>query len=318
MKSLEMNNSVFFQYYTGEIKNSNAQDTININDFIELHKCNSNEKLFDDIYKYSLEKNEEMRAKLKSKLIHFTPAVIINKKRRYSDIIKFTGLAQLDFDKLKTEQDATDLKYHLFNSYSQIVCCYLSPSRLGVKCLIKIPICSTVEEFRQYYYGICTNFVKYRNFDDSPKNAVLPLFQSYDKNIFYRDISDCKEWTLKGHMVNSFYNQPVKKTNHKINYTLDENNKIRGYIIDRILRVFNNITENGHPQVRSLSLAVGGFVAFGHIPEYEAKEILIDCIRNNDYLQKGVEGYIKTSMQSFELGKKRPLEYEKLQVHRNR
>jgi hypothetical protein len=290
-----------FQYYSNSVQSSIVQDEISLSDFIDIHKDMSYADIFNKIRISNCKKE---RDEMKRELVHFTPAVIVKNCRRINEIISFTGLAQLDFDGIDNIDDVMDLKYHLFFNYKSIVCCYISPSQRGIKALMHIPVSRNIEEFREYYYGIASHFQKYKHFDDCPKNAVLPLFQSYDDDIYYRDISECQRWTLKGKMLNSFYENNVKTTKP---FVIKSNDRLKEKLQQRIISMFDKIHDNGHPQLRSNALAIGGFVAFGYLNEYDALDLMRQCINSNTYLQKGLEGYHKTAKQSFELGKRKPL-----------
>ena len=295
-------NNIKFQYYHNEIKSSEYQDYITLDNFIDMHTNDiSNEKVFNDIFKYSLEKNEEKRKELKSKLMHFTPAVNVSKHRRLIDVICFTGIAVLDFDKLKSFDYANDFKIHLFQEFKEIICCYLSPSRLGVKALIKIPVCENIFEFKEYYHGISYIMQRYNGFDGSPQNAVLPLFQSYDSELLYRDFNDAKTWFRKGIKKSTL----IEKKPMPLNF--NPNNNDEKYIFNKIEKMFKNITDNGHPQVLSASTLLGGYVGAGYINLNEAISFANNCIENNSYLSKGLSGYKKTSNQCINHGISKPI-----------
>ena len=94
-----------------------------------------------------------IKAELKTSLYSFTPCVRVEGRRRYADIKNFTGLLALDFDKLEMEY-AKEFKTALFNEYSFIIAAWLSPSRHGVRALVKIPIVQSVGEFKEHFNAV--------------------------------------------------------------------------------------------------------------------------------------------------------------------
>ncbi len=62
--------------------------------------------------------------------------------------------------------------------------------------------------------------------------------------------------------------------------------------------------DNGHPQVRNISLMTGGYVMSGNISDYDATTLLERLITQNSYLSKDTKGYIRTSRQFIEKRKK--------------
>jgi hypothetical protein len=102
-------------------------------------------------------------------------------------------------------------------------------------------------------------------------------------------------------MINSFYNS---ETISVVPVVPTQANDI--YYSNRIKFMFEKIFDNGHPQLRSNALAIGGYVCMGLISESIAYDTMVYCIKNNKYLQKDLDGYLKTAEQSFNLGKKKP------------
>jgi len=228
----------------------------------------------------------------------FTPAVLVKNRRRYDDIIKFNGIGVLDFDHV---HNADELKYHIFENFDFVIAAWLSPSKKGVKVIYKIPVCESVDQFKSYFWGLEKVFEVYDGFDSSSQNCVLPLFYSYDYDLLYR--TDAETWT--GTSENPRRHQTPGRI-IKPNYS-DKTN-----VILKIAETgINKITGNGHPQLRSICLSLGGYVASGYINKYEIishVEYLIDI---NGYLQKGPEGYKQTARWAIENGMKQPLQLTK-------
>lgn len=291
--------SIMFQYYADNIKKSKFAGWITLTQLIRSikdPKLDTN-KIFEKIAECESNGDLEQKAKLKQKLYHFTPCVHLKGMRRYSNITAFTGLLILDFDHI---DNALDFKEYLFNEYNSIICAYLSPSKKGVKAIVKIPECRSVDEFKSYYYGIAEEMECYNGFDDSGKNCVLPLFQSIDKDIFIRE--NPSTWVTKGFYPNSLENAPVMPAN-----PVDASEKYESIIIKMINTGVDKINSNGHPQLRSLSIAIGGYVANNYISKHNAIQQLNFKIATNSYLKKGVSGYQTTAQWGVEVGMRKPL-----------
>ena len=258
--------------------------------------------VLEQIRHYSTLKDEAMRMRYKSMLPFFTPAVKCT-YRNYKNIEHFTGLAPLDFDKLESVDYAKDFKQFLFEEYPQIIAVWLSASKRGVRALLRIPICATVEQYKQYYKGFAQNEgAKYNGLDLAPQNAVLPLFISHDPDILIRE--SAQVWNKK-----YIEPKPVKRERLSFYETNDRNKK---RIYGLMEYKFNRIIDNGHPQLRALAYALGGFVGFGYLSTMEAEEMIIPLIRQNAYLgnPEKVDGYIKTAITMINKGMNEPCELE--------
>lgn len=297
-----------FPYYSSNIKSSKVLGFASLGSFIKAHK-NPKKKIKDIIDKAQLAaKNGDLKLKneLKSKLYSFTPAVVIavGKKRRYDNIVGFTGFIQLDFDKIPNKEMALLIKHELFNSYPQIICAYISPSGLGVKCLMRIKIVGCIKEFKLIYNAIEREMEQFSYFDTAVKNAVLPLYLSYDLDILYRENPTVwvEEYDKPVHFQAPVDFVPSTFTSNQEKYFYDKTVRI---VTDKI----NQINDNGHPQLRDAALCLGTRVGAGYIGRNEAESILTNLINSNSYLQKGLSGYIKTGLTRIEIGSRNPQEY---------
>lgn len=287
-----------FQYYRSDIKSSEYAGWVTLEQFLyaQMEPKPHIIKLFDEIRQCAIDGDNERKSKLKEKLYSFTPCVHVSQYRRNVDIVKFTGLLVLDFDKI---DNAADFKEYLFDEYKSILACWLSPSRKGVKALVKIPVVETKEQFKEYFFGIAAEMWNYNGFDHSSQNCVLPLFQSIDNELLYRD--NPTTWEIKG-FKECDYDEATGELSEVITtqVTID---KVKA-IIDK---AFDKIVDNGHPQVRGLCLAVGGFIANKYITYADAFDYIKYKIDNNKYLRKGPDGYKLTAKWALNVGKNKPL-----------
>lgn len=292
-----------FNYYSGDIKKTMPLGIITLEQFINAHENPTDDTIA--ILNLVKESKGLEKRKLKHKLYAFTPSVLIKSRgtRCYSDIISWTGLMQLDFDKLKSEEDAKELKYDLFDTYPFIVCSYLSPSKLGVKCLIRITVPKDKEHYKAIHKAICIEFKDYKTFDKATNNAVLPLFISADTDILFIDYSKCKIWTEEDWSIIKYValiDKPI--TNHSGDYYHDKTVRI---FTDKI----NYIIGEGHMQVRSACLILGSRCGAGYIDQYHCHNLAENLIKANDYLTKGTSGYLSTGKWAINQGIKNPKYY---------
>src|SRR6056297_91450 len=295
-----------FQYYQSEIATSTHQGFIYLDEFVELHKCGNEAELFDNIKKAEINGDMAKKAKLKSKLLHFTPSVIVSNKRRLDNVQEFTGVVVLDFDHLPDEEYSEAFKHYLYDNYRQIFLVYTSPSKLGVKAFIKIPKVESIEEYREYFYGIAHYMEQYNGFDIATQNAVLPLFQSYDEKLLYRDFDKTPKWKIKGFKVNDFSTSSPKPVRCEITVT----DKHKEKVFKAITTMIDRISDNGHPQVRSAGLVAGGRISAGYVSRNEIEPYLHNLIATNGYLRKGIKGYQLTASQAISKGMEKPLYFE--------
>jgi len=59
--------------------------------------------------------------------------------------------------------------------------------------------------------------------------------------------------------------------------------------------MINQIASNGHPQLRTACLILGTRVGAGYLSFSEASEEVEFLVRTNNYLQKGIKGYLTTA-----------------------
>src|SRR5690606_14641702 len=141
--------------------------------------------------------DKALKDKLKqTKLTYFTPSVDVS-ERRYENIKSFTGVMVMEYDEIG-EKKAEKLKRKISKRFKSCICAYLSPSKSGCKFLFKIPIVNSVEEYKEYFYGLASYLEQIEGFDSSNQSCVLPLFISYDLDMLIRSEEELETWILKG------------------------------------------------------------------------------------------------------------------------
>lgn len=282
-----------FNYYDANIENSYPLGNVTL-----LHLVNSIRTPKVDIRNVFeqiriAEECGDMKTKqlLKTKLYSFTPCIYVNSFRLYKNIQNWTGILMLDFDHLPTDH-AIEFKSYLFNEYKFIITAWLTASRHGVRALVKIPICTSVDEFKHYFAGIERHLNCYIGFDKAPKNCILPMFISYDAEILYRD--DAQTWTEK-------YIEPIPPPTKQ--YIIDDKTPH----IERIIaKKINVIVDNGHPQLRAAAYLIGGYVGAGYLDHGNAEVIMHNLIDSNAYLSQKASVYKKTAIEMIIKGINQP------------
>ena len=300
-------------YYNGDIKDSVARGEVSLDNFVQAH-ISPKQQISNLLDAIQNESDKKKRGALKSKLFYFTPSVVIpiGKRRRYENIERFTGLMQVDIDNLESVEVARELREYLFRTYEQFYCVYLSPSKKGVKGLLKIPICESVKEYKEYFQGVEDELDWIYGFDSAPKNAVLPLYISRDSNLFYRERPST--WATKGEVANieTYENltpTPIP-TREGGTFTYKSQAYYERITIDIFVSKINQIfSSDGHPRLRSACLVLGSRTGAGYLSYTEALTLAENSIRANGYLRKGVENYIKTSKWAITEGFKKPKYY---------
>ncbi len=307
------NESVMFNYFSGNIKFTKALGITTLKEFINAHRHPKKQTLdiMIEVHKAVRDGDLALKRQLKHRLNTFVPTALfkLGGARKYSEIIKFTGLMQLDFDGIESLDKAHKLKEYLFTTYQCVVCVYFSPSGKGVKALIRITTPRDKEHFKAIYKTVEAEFEQLGYFDTAVKNIVLPLFLSVDANILSRDFSQAIAWDKED------WTEPKRNTSTPTNLTFPTQRYANReqYYHDKTVGLFakkiNAIQDNGHPQVRSACLVLGSRVGAGYITQGEAQNLIDYYIENNGYLSKNTEGYIKTGAWCLEQGMSNPKEY---------
>lgn len=275
--------NIIFNYYEADIKKSIPLGSVNLEYVLNAIKNPKKDikHIFEQIQLAESIGDMATKQLLKTKLYSFTPCVFVEGNRKYDNIKHFTGLLILDFDHMTNPEYAQEFKEYIFNQYNFIISTWLSASRHGVRAIVKIPICSTVQEFKHYFGAIENKLSCYNGFDKAPKNCILPMFISYDPTILIR--FDASTFTEK------FI--PIEKP-PVIQYVVTDKTNIIEKII---LKKIDIIVNNGHPQLRAAAYLLGGYVGAGYIEHQTAQQIIINMINSNAYLSQKASVYIQTA-----------------------
>lgn len=293
-----------FQYFPGKIWITEPLGRIALRHFIESHKNPRPEikAVFNKIALAEIEGDKELKGRLKqNNLFYFNPCVLLDGKgRSYENVTGFTGLMVLDFDHIENAEEFRDSIFHRLKS---VVAAYVSPSQKGVKLIIRMPVVKTVDEFKEYFYGISVFMERFPGFDGTTQNPVLPLFLSWDEGILYRE--DAKEWDMKGTKLTEFPSE-VDEDFEPLENASELDTRAAYRKLKNILAK-SEAEQNGHGNVRAAGLLAGGYAAMGYFTIPEAEEFICNTIEEIPYLQSNLSGYCKTAKQMIQRGASRPL-----------
>jgi len=299
--------NTLFNYYSGNIHFSKPLGRLTLEQFVRANKQPSG-KVIKKLIAIQKCGDKAERRKLKQDLFCFTPGVLLKDgtPRKYENIVNFTGLMQLDFDGFSSKELAFDYKYKLMDSFDEIVVAYVSPSGLGVKALMRIPVVSNVEEYKSYWRAVADAFKNVKEFDSATKNAILPLFISFDSSLIVN--WGASVWTkTKAEEQTPFTARP------QFTAPIELDAKSKDFYKNKTINIFNNkidsIVDNGHPQVVNACLVLGSRSGAGYIDEFECMSLIVSAIERNNYLSKDSKGYIRTGLKMFKDATSRPLNY---------
>jgi len=291
-----------FPWFQKGIKTVVPSGDISLRQFIKTVK-NPKSKMkeaFLDIQEAAKRGDLKLKDELKQANLFFTtPSVQLN-YRNYDSIDYFLPFAVLEYDKMEYGEELRD---YVFSKFKSCIFAFLSPSKTGCKFIFLLEKCpESVEEYKQYYFGIAYHLDKFKGFDPSNERCVLPLFNSWDADAKFRD--DAIGSSLRGYKTNAV-NYCMDDVEIKGEHTEKEKKDCEGLVCNLIKRIY----DNGHNQVLSASFIGGGLAAYYGIEDlwYSLEE----CIRANDYLSKGTSGYLKTANQLFIKGTNFPTPIKK-------
>lgn len=289
-----------FHYYPARIETRKALGVIDLPYFLNAIRKPSDriKKVFRLISIAEDYGNMKRKATLKqNNLFYFTPCVFMDGEGRgYKNIVSFNGLAVLDFDHI---ENAAQFKKYIFENHKFIIAAFLSPSKKGVKFIVRIPVVNSVEDFKSYYFGLGILFDKYKGWDGSGQNCVLPLFLSTDQDILIRE--DAELFDSRGKKNDFFSAEMVNISDIKI----EEGDK--GRILENIRKAIDAISSNGHPQLIAATISLGGYVGANYLTMQEAESFIFSLIESSSYLKKGIAGYKKTASTALQKGTQKPI-----------
>jgi hypothetical protein len=222
------------------------------------------------------EKDKGKRNELKSKL----PSYCFGGEFTYRSVaglVAPSGICCIDFDNFKSNKEAKDFKEFL-KDCDYIYAAFISPSGLGVKGLVKIPIVDTPEEYNSYFSSL-ENFFGHPNWDSNNNGIGRVCYESYDPEIYVnnkaliwekKEIEDIEELGDDNAII------PVTSENRIITILLNWFNKkypmISGQRNDNLIKLAFSLNDFGINQREAESV----LMQF-ESKDFKAKEIEAIC-----------------------------------------
>ena len=247
------------------------------------------------------DKAEKDRLKTE-KLFFTTPSAIFDPIRNYESIKEFLPIAIFEYDDIEY---AEDLRDYIFEKRKDCIFAFSSPSKTGCKFIFllgKTP--ESIEEYKELWLGIAYDLDKFKNLDMSNLRLTQPLFNSYDPDAKFRE--DAVGSVVRGFKTNSF--QPFSG---EMVVAEDVSEEDKEECFNTISFLIDRIVDCAHNQILSSSFLGGGLVAFYGIDQDEMWNLIEDRIRDNDYMKKGTNNYLKTAHTMFYKGLQFPKELQK-------
>lgn len=289
-----------FPYYPSDIRSTKPLGSVSLRQFIEA-VSNPKEKvrqLFIDIQKAAEKGDIRLKNELKKGLYFFNPCINTDGKgRSYDNITSFTGFCQIDFDGIP---DAADFRDWFFDRCKSCAVVGVSSSGYGIKAITRIPIVKTVNEYKEYFYGLGYYLEELKGYDISPQNPALPLYLFHDPDTKWRDNAIVSK--VRGEKINSF-----KKFEGDIEPMDNVSPKDKKTVISRFKSGIAKIDDNAHPQLLGYSLVLWGCCAAGYLSEDECEVLIEECISENEYMSKDTKGYIRNAKNMRDRGMSAPI-----------
>lgn len=247
------------------------------------------------------DKAEKDRLKAE-KLFFTTPSAIFDPIRNYESIESFLPFGVFEYDDIK---NAEILRDYIFEKRKDCIFAFCSPSFTGCKFIFLFGETPTsIEHYKKLWFGIAHDLDKFKNLDLSNERCTQPLYNSYDPNAKFRENAVGK--VVYGYKENSFvpFVGEIEIPEEVSEEDKEECFKLIAHLIDRIV-------DSAHNQVLSASFLSGGLVPFYGINQNEMWDLLEDRIRDNEYMKKGTEGYLKTAKTMFNKGLLNPTSLKK-------
>lgn len=283
-----------FQWYQNGIKTVKPSGFISLEQFVQdVINPKPNMILAFELIQNAKNKAEKDQLK-KEKLFFTTPSVIVNPIRNYNSIQEFLPFAVLEYDNIEY---AEELRDYIFEKKPECIFAFTSPSKTGAKFIFNIEKPKDLKDYKQLYYGLAYDLDKFKGLDLSNRNAVLPLFNSYDKDAKFR--FDAPASTQRGYCETDFI--PPKITEKPLEQPKEKDQK---ECIRLCNNVFDKITDNGHPQCLKASFTLGGLAAFYSV--IDMWFYIEQAINRNSYMSKDTKGYLRTAKEMFNKGLQSP------------
>lgn len=285
-----------FQWYKNGIKTIKPSGNITLRQLINSIISPKPEMIesFKLIQEAGARGDKAEKDRLKAERLFFTtPSAIFDPIRNYESIKEFRPFGIFEYDNI---DHCEELRDYIFEKRKDCIFAFSSPSKTGCKFVFLFGETPTsIEHYKQLWFGIAHDLDKFINLDLSNERCTQPLYNSYDPNAKFR--GDAVGSVVRGYKENSFvpFVGEIEIPEDVSEEDVEQCFNLISHLIDRIV-------DSGHNQVVSSSFTASGLCAYYGINTDEMWSLIEDKIRSNDYLSKGVEGYLKTAQTMFNKG----------------
>jgi len=206
-------------------------------------------------------------------------------RRAKTGLKEASGLAIIDFDKLKSFDDVKLLKDKLSKD-PYIFSAWVSPSGNGLKALVKIPIVTDNEDYNRRYKAIYNNY-KWVNdefgentIDTSGQDVSRLCFESYDADLYVND--DSLEWT-------ELKEVDIYEVTEEVRIPIKSDNEI----ISRLLKWFNKFSMASGERNANLFKLASALNDYG-ISLNEAMRVCLQY-QQKDFTQREIDTTVKSA-----------------------
>lgn len=286
-----------FQWYSNGIKTIKPNGFITLRQLINAIIKPKTEMLeaFKLIHEAGAKGDKAEKDRLKAEKLFFTtPSAIFNPIRNYESIQKFLPLGVYEYDDI---EHCELLRDYIFEKRKDCIFAFCSPSFTGAKFIFlfgETPV--SIEHYKQLWFGIAHDLDKFKGLDMSNERCTQPLYNSYDPNAKFRE--DAVGDIIRGYKTNAVKEIKIED----IEFPEEVSEKDVEKCFNLITHLIDRIVDSGHNQIVSTSFTASGLCAFYGIDTNEMWDLIEDRIRDNSYLSKGTQGYLKTAKTMFNKG----------------
>ena len=287
---------VSFQWYQNGIKTIRPSGNITLRQLINAIISPKTEMIeaFKLIQEAGARGDKAEKDRLKAERLFFTtPSAIFDPIRNYDSIKEFRPFGIFEYDDIP---HCEELRDYIFEKRKDCIFAFSSPSKTGCKFVFlfgEIP--TSVDHYKQLWFGVAHDLDKFINLDLSNERCTQPLYNSFDPEAKFRE--DAVGSVVKGYKENSFV--PFVG---EIEIPEEVNEEDVEQCFNLISHLIGRIDSSGHNQVVSTTFTASGLCTYYGINIDEMWALIEDKIRNNDYLSKGTENYLKTAKTMFNKG----------------
>ena len=285
-----------FQWYKNGIKTIRPDGFITLRQLINAVISPKPEMIeaFKLIQEAGAKGDKAEKDRLKAEKLFFTtPSAIFDPIRNYDSIKEFRPFGIFEYDDIP---HCEELRDYIFEKRKDCIFAFCSPSFTGCKFVFLFGETPTsIDHYKKLWFGIAYDLDKFINLDLSNERCTQPLYNSYDPNGKFRE--DAVGNAVYGYKSNSFIPFVGEI---EIPEEVSEEDKEKCFNLISIL--IDRIDSSGHNQVVSTTFTASGLCTYYGINIDEMWALIEDKIRNNDYLSKGTEGYLKTAQTMYNKG----------------